>query len=484
MKDRPGMKRGGWWEAWRRPLGAAALALAALLAAATASAADRAVPQSREQIRFSFAPVVKMAAPAVVNIYTRTVVDEPSSPLLADPFFRRFFGDQFMGGVPRKRIQNALGSGVIVGKDGTIVTNDHVIKGAEQITVVLPDRREFAAKVVGTDPRADIAVLHIDNHGAPLPVLEYGDSDAVEVGDLVLAIGNPFGVGQTVTSGIVSALARTTAGVSDYNFFIQTDAAINPGNSGGALVTMDGKLVGINTAIYSRSGGSVGIGFAIPSNMVRVVVASILSGGKIERPWLGAKGESVNPDIASSLGLSRPDGVLVNQVYRGGPADMAGLKPGDVVLEFDGRAVDDADTLRYRVATKPVNTTATLTVWRRGRELELPIGLNAPPAIPAPDKTRLGGAFPLSGAVVVNISPATADELGLDPFEHGVAVSAVSPDTEAAELGVKPGDVILSVNGTALRSIDDLRRVVESQPSQWRLSFRRGDRTLNVVIGS
>ena len=468
---------------WRRPFGAAVLLLVAC-ASQPAWAAEKTVPESREQIRFSYAPVVKLAAPAVVNIYTRTVVDEPSSPLLADPLFRRFFGDQFFGDAPRKRIQNALGSGVIVGKDGTIVTNDHVIKGAEQITVVLPDRREFAAKVVGTDARTDVAVLRIDNRGAPLPVLEYGDSDAVEVGDLVLAIGNPFGVGQTVTSGIVSALARTAIGVSDYSFFIQTDAAINPGNSGGALVTMDGKLIGLNTAIYSRSGGSIGIGFAIPSNMVRVVVASILAGGKIERPWLGAKGESVNSDVASSLGLPRPEGVLINQVFRGGPAAMAGVKPGDVVLEIDGRAVDDAESLRYRIATKPLNSAATLTVWRQGREVRLPIGLNAPPALPPPDATRLGGAFPLSGALVVNLSPATADDLGIDPFERGVAVSAVSPDTAAARLGVKPGDIILSINGTELKSVGDLRRAIEGQPTSWRLSFRRGNRTLNVVIGS
>ncbi|MEX1147469.1 MAG: trypsin-like peptidase domain-containing protein, partial [Sphingomonadales bacterium] len=248
-----------------------------------ATAQERAVPQSQADVQLSFAPVVKAVTPAVVNIYTRRVVrsDPQASPFFDDPFFRRFFGDGPAMGTPRERVQRSLGSGVIVSADGIIVTSHHVIGEADQITVALYDRREFEAEVVLSDESTDLAVLRIDTEGEELPHLELRDSDTLEVGDLVLAIGNPFGVGQTVTSGIVSAVARTNVGVSDYQFFIQTDAAINPGNSGGALVTLDGKLAGINTAIYSRTGGSIGIGFAIPSNMVGSVVVAAVTDGKV-----------------------------------------------------------------------------------------------------------------------------------------------------------------------------------------------------------
>ncbi|MFI5021829.1 MAG: Do family serine endopeptidase [Alphaproteobacteria bacterium] len=458
--------------------------LLALVLACPLAAGAKVVPESREQVSYSFAPVVKKVAPAVVNIYTRTVVEQRSSPLFADPFFRRFFGQNFLGGEPERRVQNTLGSGVIVGGEGTIVTNQHVVKGADQITVVLADRREFEAKLVGTDERADIAVLHIDTHGERLPALEFGDSDAAEVGDFVLAIGNPFGVGQTVTSGIISALARTGLGINDFNFFIQTDAAINPGNSGGALVTMDGKLIGVNTAIYSGSGGSIGIGFAIPSNMVRTVVRGIISGGKLVRPWFGAEGQTVSADIASSLGLARPMGVLVNDVYKDGPAQAAGLKPGDVILKIDGRAVDDAESLRYRIATKPLNGKADLTVYRQGRQLELVIALTSPPESVPRETTRLEGPSPLTGATVANLSPAVAEELGLSPFQKGVVVTQVASDTPAANLGVKPGDVILRVNGADMRSVDELKAAVRSAPRAWQLSLRRGERVLNVVVSN
>ncbi|HLI13281.1 MAG TPA: DegQ family serine endoprotease [Alphaproteobacteria bacterium] len=473
---------GAGWSRFGAARSAALLLAFVVVAAAGSPAFGKTVPLSREQITFSFAPVVKKVAPAVVNIYTRTVVEQPTSPLFADPFFRRFFGEGFMGGVPQRRIQNSLGSGVIIGADGTIVTNYHVIKGADQITVVLPDRREFEAKVVGSDERADIAVLRIDSGGAKLPVLEFGDSDAVEVGDLVIAIGNPFGVGQTVTSGIISALARTTVGINDYDFFIQTDAAINPGNSGGPLVTMDGKLIGVNTAIYSQSGGSIGIGFAIPSNMVRMEVTSILAGGRLVRPWLGAQGQTVTADIASSLGLQRPSGVLVNDIYKDSPAANAGLRPGDVILDIDNRPVDDAESLRYRIATKPLNTTAVLTVYRQGRQLHLPIALTAPPETVPRDTTKLGGDFPLSGAVVANLSPAVAEELGIDSFLRGVVVTSVRPGSPASRIGVKAGDVILRINGTNMKSVETLKEIIAKRAASWQLTFRRGDRTLNLVV--
>ena len=285
-----------------------ALLAALFLAGGAGRAAAEDVPSSRAEIQLSFAPLVKQVAPAVVNIYTHTVVtqQQPLSPLFNDPFFRQFFGDDFFG-KPVERDQNALGSGVLVRADGLVVTNVHVIKGAQEIKVVLSDGREFTAKPVTVDDQTDIALLKIDPAGAELPVLELADSDALEVGDLVLAIGNPFGVGQTVTSGIISALARTQRGINDYGFFIQTDAAINPGNSGGALVTLDGRLAGINTAIVTRTGGSVGIGFAIPANMVRTVIAAVDNGGQVVRPWIGATGQPVTAELAEGFGLAHPD---------------------------------------------------------------------------------------------------------------------------------------------------------------------------------
>src|SRR5690606_30686272 len=292
----------------------------------------RQVPQSRQQITWSFAPLVQRAAPAVVNIYTRRVVrDRGPSLLFNDPFFRRFFGDLAPSMPGRERIQNALGSGVIVDPSGLIVTNAHVIEGSDEVTVVLPDRREFDATVVRSDPHSDLAVLRVDARGDALPTIPLGDSDQLQVGDLVLAIGNPFGVGQTVTSGIVSAVARTNPSINDYGFCIQTDAAINPGNSGGALIDMNGRLIGVNTAIYSRSGGSMGIGFAIPANLVRTVLASVGSGRPLVRPWLGAEVQAVTQDLATAMGLSRPRGVLISNLHPRSPFARAGGRVGDIV---------------------------------------------------------------------------------------------------------------------------------------------------------
>ena len=283
----------------------------ALYALNPALAADKRLPSSQREIKLSFAPLVKRAAPAVVNIYTKRVVQSRRSPFFNDPFFRQFFGNDVLKfGAPRKRVENSLGSGVIVRSEGIVITNNHVIKKADQIRVVLSDRRELAAKVILADEKTDLAVLRLQDVDGPLPYLKLKDSDDLEVGDLVMAIGNPFGVGQTVTSGIVSALARAADGISDFSFFIQTDAAINPGNSGGALITMDGSLVGINTAIYSRGGGSQGIGFAIPSNMVARIIDNAVDGAKVVRPWFGAAGQALTPDLMSSLGLKRPTGVL------------------------------------------------------------------------------------------------------------------------------------------------------------------------------
>jgi Do/DeqQ family serine protease len=455
------------------------------LSSGDAAWAKKRVPVSKAQVQLSFAPLVKATAPAVVNIYTRKVVrTRQFSPLFNDPFFRRFFGEGF--GVPqgraRKRVQNSLGSGVIVSADGRIVTNHHVIKGADEITVALSDRREFEAKVIGTDERTDLAILQLQTGGEKLPFLAFRDSDELEVGDLVLAIGNPFGVGQTVTSGIVSALARTQVGISDLNFFIQTDAAINPGNSGGALVTMDGRLVGINSAIFSKSGGSHGIGFAIPSNMVRSVLSGVSENGRLVRPWLGAWGQKVTAEIAMSLGMHRPTGVLLNRIYRRGPADRAGLRVGDILLTVKGRAVEDPQALMYRVATLPVGDKVKLTYWRKGKEHKARLRLVAPPEDPLRNMTDLSGPHPLSGITVANMSPALADELGFEAFEPGVIILRLRRGANAARLGFQPGDTILKINKDDVKTVRGLDRILAKPVERWRIAIKRNGKTLQLVI--
>ncbi|MCZ8122932.1 MAG: DegQ family serine endoprotease [Magnetospirillum sp.] len=455
------------------------LVLLLCLVAAPAFAQPR-VPESREQIALSFAPVVKRAAPAVVNITTRRTQQALPSPLLQDPMFRRFFGDQFPG--MGQRVQSSLGSGVIVDPSGLIVTNFHVIRGAEEIVVSLADRREFEATVARGDERTDLAILRIDARGERLPFLEMRDSDDVEVGDLVLAIGNPFGVGQTVTQGIVSAVARTMAGISDFRFFIQTDAAINPGNSGGALVAMDGRLVGINTAIFSRDGGSNGIGFAVPANMVNTVVASVRAGGRLVRGWLGAAGQAVTQDVAAAVGLPRPQGVVLADVFPDGPAERAGLRRGDVVLAVEGREVNDNEALRFRIATQTVGQPVRLTVARQGRTETVSVAVVAPPENPPRDTTPMRGQNPLSGATLANLSPALVEELGLDLPPRGVIVLELRRGSPAANLRLQPGDILARVNEREIRTVDDARRAAQT-PLPWRLTVRRGERTLTTTIG-
>jgi Do/DeqQ family serine protease len=457
--------------------------LALLLLAAPALAQNRVTPQSREQLQFSFAPVVRKTAPAVVNVYSRRTVRTAASPLFDDPLFRRFFGENSPFNAPAERVQRSLGSGVLVAGNGTIVTNHHVIKDAEEVTIVLADRREFEAKVLRSDERTDLAVLKIDVKGEQLPFLELRDSDELEVGDLVLAIGNPFGVGQTVTSGIVSALARTAVGISDFRFFIQTDAAINPGNSGGALVGLDGRLVGINTAIFSRSGGSVGVGFAIPSVMIKAVLAGAGSEARIIRPWLGVSGQPVTADIAASLGLKRPMGVLLKEVTAGGPAAQAGLRVGDVVQSINGHEVEDAEALRFRVATLPVGGRARLATFRDGTHREVEIVLTAPPEDPPRDISELGGKTPLSGATIANLSPALADELGLDAAARGVIILAVTARSPAARVGFAGGDMLATINGRNVTSVAQTRQLLAETARQWQLAIRREGKLLTITVG-
>lgn len=446
-------------------------------------AAERVVPTSNAELQLSYAPLVRRTAPAVVNIYARKVVRRTfRSPLFNDPFFRRFFGDVLPPGARRERIENSLGSGVIVRPDGYIVTNNHVISGADEVIVALADRREFDADVVLTDERTDLAVLRIETEGTSLPHLELMDSDDIEVGDIVLAIGNPFGVGQTVTSGIVSALARTQVGVADYRYFIQTDAAINPGNSGGAMVGLDGRLAGVNTAIFSKSGGSIGIGFAVPANMVRVVVEGALRGGRVVRPWLGATGQGVTADIAAAQGLDRPSGVLVNAVYPKGPADRAGIKVGDIIKAIGRHKVLDPEGLEFRIATHPLDSNVELTVLRGERTLKTEVALGPPPEMPQRDLTWVEGRGPLAGARIGNLSPAFAEELGFDPMRRGVVVVEVASNSPARNLRLKPGDVLVRINGKKMELVEDVLVATNEEASNWRIAIKRGDRQLNVMV--
>jgi serine protease Do len=458
------------------------MALLAPMPAALAQQA-RTVPQSKPQIELSFAPLVKSVAPAVVNIFTRKVVQRrASSPLFDDPFFRRFFGDLLPPGTPRERMESSLGSGVLVSADGRVVTNHHVIKGSDEITVVLADRREFVARIVQSDKRTDLAVLQVDSEGEALPFLELGDSDDLEVGDLVLAIGNPFGVGQTVTSGIVSALARTGIGISDFRFFIQTDAAINPGNSGGAMVDMSGRLVGVNTAIFSRSGGSQGVGFAVPSNMVRTVLASVDAGGELVRPWVGVEGQTVTADIAASLGLKRPAGVLINQIHLKGPAAKAGLRVGDVVMAINGRPTDDPQALRFRFATLPVGGGAQLQIRRGERTLTLDVALVPAPEDPPRNVTAVKGRNPLHGSKIANLSPALVEEMSFNGPWSGVIILEIDRSSIAARLGFRPGDVVLEVNDRPVESVAGLLNLLRQPAEAWHLAVRRGDRVLKLKV--
>ena len=455
--------------------------IAALFAAglsANAVAQERRVP-TQSELRLSYAPVVQHVAPAVVNVYAAKVVQN-RNPLLDDPIFRQFFG--VPGGLGNQ-VQRSLGSGVIVDAGGLIVTNNHVIEGADEVKVSLADKREFEATLVLKDARTDLAILRVKDGREKFPVLDFADSDVLQVGDVVLAIGNPFGVGQTVTHGIVSALARTQVGVSDYQFFIQTDAAINPGNSGGALVDMTGKLVGINTAIFSRSGGSQGVGFAIPANMVKVVVASAKTGGKaVARPWLGAKLQTVTADIADSMGLKRPSGALIANVVPNSPAALALLKPGDLIVSVDGQDVEDPNAFDYRFATKPIGGSARLGIVRGGREQTVTVALQIAPEMPR-EEIVIRSRSPFSGVKIANLSPALVDELQVRNADEGVVVVDVDNGSYASNLGFQRGDVIQEVNGERVSTTHDLERLSKTQNRAWRIVIVRNGQKISAVFG-
>ncbi len=462
------------------------LMLATLWPAAAHAAPADTVPRSKTEVRHSFAPLVKKTGPAVVNIYAKRVVRQRFvSPFFNDPFFGQFFGMPDFGGQVRERVESSLGSGVIVDAKGLIATNTHVIQGAVEIRVVTADGREFDAEKVLMDARTDLAILKINPAGEALPYLDLADSDTLEVGDLVLAIGNPFGIGQTVTGGIVSGLARTGVGPTDYRFFIQTDAAINPGNSGGALVDVDGKLIGINTMIFSRDGGSLGIGFAIPANMVATVIqASRSGGGRIVRPWTGVNAQPVTPELLESLGLNRARGALITRVHPQSPAARAGMKSGDVIISVNGHDIQDPEAMQFRMATVAIGTDVHLMVLRGGKSFPLTMKAEAPPEIPARDTYKIDGNSPLSGTTVENISPAVADEIGLAFEDTGVAVTAVENGSPAARLGLQIGDIIQQVNGADTPAVLELKTAIgaSTQIRRWQVMIKRGTQVLNLMI--
>jgi Do/DeqQ family serine protease len=441
-------------------------------------AAPDKVPETKSEITLSFSPVVKRIAPAVVNVYGARVEQRARDPFFDDPVFSEFFG-----GRRRERVQQSVGSGVVIAADGLVVTNHHVIKDMTEVKVALADKREFSADIILRDPRTDLAVLKLrDAKG--LTFAEFGNSDGLEVGDLVLAIGNPFGVGQTVTQGIVSALARTRVGVSDYQFFIQTDAAINPGNSGGALVDVQGRLIGINTAIYSRTGGNQGIGFAIPTTMVRQVVEQAQGGNAtVRRPWFGASLQSVTSDIAESLQLERPTGALIAKIAKDSPADKSGLKRGDIILEVDGNPIDDPDGFGYRFATKGISGSIAMSVMRGSEKRTVNVALQPAPETPQRDLRRLRGRIPLGGATIANLSPAVSEELSIENAGDGVVVFEITPNSPAARLQFQKGDIILELNGEAIASTEQLEALSKQPADFWRLAIQRGDRVVNLSFG-
>ncbi|WP_298744079.1 trypsin-like peptidase domain-containing protein [uncultured Brevundimonas sp.] len=423
---------------------------------------NRILPADALSMKASFAPVVRQAAPAVVNIAAIGVQQ------YRDPFW----------GIPGQRQTGSVGSGVIVRADGVVVTNNHVIEGMQQIRVTLNDRREFSARVVLADARSDIAVLQLEGVNDRLPTLNIDDREEQQVGDLVLAIGNPFGVGQTVTNGIISALNRTETGISDSGSFIQTDAAINPGNSGGALVDMDGDLIGINTAIFSRSGSSSGVGFAVPATLVKRVVDSAVGGATVVvRPWLGVKGETVSADIARGFGLERPQGLVVTEVWPGGPGARAGLRQGDVITAVDGVEVNDQSGLNFRVGTREPNAAVEIAVLRGGRPLTLTARVQPLPGDPDLDRATVIRQGVLSGAQLLALNPALADRLGGDPFMSGVIVGAVDRRGYAARF-LAHGDLILALDGRPVTAPNQLENV----PRGAQLTLQRRGQQATLLI--
>jgi len=462
---------------------AALVAASLLFGGPSLGAQERVVPTSQGEVQLSYAPLVQEAAPAVVNIYTKKVVKSKRQAMSDDPIYRFFFGRGRSFGVPRERVSRSLGSGVIVRPSGVIITNNHVIEGADEITVVLSDRREFEAELVLADPSTDLAILQLPGDLTDLPTLQLGNSDDVLVGDIVLAIGNPFGIGQTVTSGIVSATARTQQGITDFGFFIQTDAAVNPGNSGGALVGINGELIGINTAIYTRTGTTNGIGFAVPAAMVQSVLRAALNEGELVRPWLGLSGQNVTADLAAGLGLDRAGGVLVSELYDNAPLDKAGLQPGDVILAIDGKEIVDEGSLNFRIATQEPGSQIELTVLSDGQPRQVMVTLELPPEDPDRDLTKLDGPHPFQGVTVANLNPRFNEELKVPLMARGVVVLETDPRVpNALKRYWRRGDILLALNGQSIADVAGLAALLAEPQGQYLYRLRRRGATLECIV--
>ena len=425
------------------------------------------VPQSQAQMSLSFAPLVRQASPAVANIYVTKIVARRVSPFASDPFFQQFF--DFGPAMPRA--ENSLGSGVVLSADGILVTNTHVVGEAAEIRAVLPGGREFPAEVILSDEQTDLAILRLIG-AEDLPYLDLADSDAAEVGDLVLAIGNPFGVGQTVSSGIVSGLARSGGMASAQGYFIQTDAPINPGNSGGALIDMTGRLLGVNTAILTRSGGSNGIGFAIPSNLVAAYVDQAQAGApRIQRPWAGIAVQAVDTGLAGALDQTLPQGVVIAAQHPQSPFASAGLEVGDVILKVAGKPVNSRSELDFRMMTAMPAGQASVSYARAGAPMEAVIDLAPAPDEPPAEPVRVSGRSPLSGLEVARINPALIDALGLPLDAGGVAILSV--DGFAVRLGLRPGDVLTRLNGQRINAPSDVLFVADQRARDWDIELIR-----------
>lgn len=456
--------------------------MAALLVSWPAFAqAKRVLPQSADQVQLSYAPIVKQTAPAVVNVYATKITQQSVSPFANDPFFQRFFGGNSPFFQSRPRQSQSLGSGVMIDGAGVVLSNSHVVSGADNIRISLSSGREYDVDLVLDDPRTDLAVLRIKNPDREFPALEFGNSDNLEVGDLVLAIGNPFGVGQTVTSGIISALARTGIQTDDYGFFIQTDAAINPGNSGGALVDMSGRLVGINSAIFTRSGGSLGIGFAIPANMAKVVAEAGMNGGVFERPWMGVALQDMTSDLANSLGIDPPHGVLITEIAENSPANEAGLQSGDVILAIDDVKIENIGAFGFRMATKPAKGFTRVQILRDGRYRDFEVAL-APKPTNTGNEVSISGESRFTGVSARDLTPQIAESFGLSFSTKGVVIVDVRRNSPAGALGLRPGDVILALNGQEIESAQMFADLVSSRANSWEIVMHRDGRTVRYVV--
>ena len=447
-----------------------ALILSLFLSAPIAAAAQSTVPTSQAQISLSFAPLVRDAAPAVVNIYAKRIVETRVSPFASDPFFKNFFGDL---GPARPRVQNSLGSGVILSRDGFMVSNYHVVGGASDIRVVLKDRREFSAEVLLGDKASDLAILRLKD-AEDLPFLSLRDSNTVEVGELTLAIGNPFGVGQTVSSGIISGLARSGAVTgNERGYFIQTDAPINPGNSGGALIGMDGALIGVNTAIVTRSGGSNGIGFAIPAALVDQFVTQARAGEtRFRRPWAGMGGQTVDADLASSLGLERAGGMAITQVQEGSPFAAVGLGVGDVIVAAGGREVNSPSEMLYYMTVAGIGAEIDVRAIREGRVAEYTVAMIGPPDLPPREDVTLGERDVLKGMKVANVNPAVLSEYQLPILPEGVVV--LETGLIAPRVGVQRGDILREIDGRKITVPADVVQALSTARRSVSLVVERG----------